>query len=73
MKCHICAGHLQSVMSDLPFKLGPSRIVILKDLPVLQCGQCGEYLIEDRVMVRVEEMLRTVDVSAELEVMRYAA
>jgi len=40
-------GTLESAVSDLPFKLGPQRIVILKNLPVLQCESCGEYLLED--------------------------
>lgn len=73
MKCHICGGDVQAATADMPFKLDFNRIVILKNLPVLQCGQCGEYLIEDPVMVRVEEMLDGVDASAELEIVRYAA
>ena len=59
--------------SDMPFKLDDNRIVIFKDLPVLQCDQCGEYLLDDPVMARVEELLRNVDTSAELEIVRYAA
>ena len=73
MKCHVCGGTLQSAVSDLPFKLGPQRIVILKDLPVLQCESCGEYLLEDPVMEVVERMLDKVDAAAELEILRYAA
>ena len=73
MKCHVCGGSLVPRQSDMPFKLAPSRTVILKDLPVLQCEECGEYLIEDPVMARVEELLDRADASAELEVLRYAA
>ena len=73
VKCHICAGELTAATSDLPFKLDMNRIVILKGLPVLQCDQCGEYLIEDAVMARIDEMLANADRSAELEVLRYAA
>jgi len=47
--------------------------VILKDLPVLQCESCGEYLLEDPVMEVVERMLDKVDADAELEILRYAA
>ena len=57
----------------MPFKLEANRIVILKNLPVLQCGQCGEYLLEDSAMARVEEMLGRMDAMAELEIVRYAA
>ena len=73
MRCHVCGAELKAALSDLPFKLAHNRIVVLKNLPVLQCEQCGEYLLEDSVMARVEEMLQSVDESAELEVVRYAA
>jgi hypothetical protein len=45
----------------------------LKDLPVLQCNNCNEYLLDDPVMKRVDEILEKVDSAAELEVIRYAA
>lgn len=73
MKCHVCGGGMKAATSDLPFMLAQNRIVIFKNLPVLQCDQCGEYLLQDVVMARVEEMLQDVDVSAELEIVRYAA
>ncbi len=73
MKCHVCGGEMTATTSDLPFKLAPNRIIIVQDLPVFQCGQCGEYLLEDAVMARVEERLQGVDASAELEIVRYAA
>ena len=73
MKCHTCGGELHPTQSDMPFKLGQKRIVIFKELPTLQCGECGEYLIEDGVMERIEEALEKSDQSAELEIVRYAA
>ena len=59
--------------TDLPFKLDARRIVILKRLPVLQCGSCGEYRIEDEVLAQVDTMLPEADPRAELEIMSYAA
>jgi hypothetical protein len=61
------------VVSDLPFKTTGHTIVILKSLPLLQCGNCTEYLIEDAVLSRVDELLASVGSAAELEVIRYAA
>lgn len=58
MRCHVCGGAIEATTSDLPFKLAQNRIVIFKNLPVLQCDQCGEYLLEDSVMARVEEMIK---------------
>ncbi len=73
MKCTVCGARMSSTTTDLPFKLSEERIVILKQLPVLQCTSCREYLIEDIVMTRIETLLRRTDSTAELEVLRYAA
>ncbi len=73
MKCTTCGSQLQSVITDLPFKVTQSTIVILKTLPVHQCRNCLEYLVEDSIMERVEEILSQVDQHAELEIVRYAA
>ena len=73
MRCHICGGAMISKQSDMPFKTGERSIVILKEMPVLECGNCGEFLIEDPVMERVETILENVDQKAELEIVRYAA
>jgi hypothetical protein len=58
-------------MHGLP--LGAPSIVTLKSLPALQCENCAQYLIEDAVLSRVDEILTTVDGAAELEIIRYAA
>jgi YgiT-type zinc finger domain-containing protein len=73
MKCRVCGGALEPRVTDLPFKIGDSSIVILKDLPVLQCRQCDDIELENAVMSKVEEVLSAVDRSAELEIIRYAA
>ena len=54
MTCHICGGDLEKLVTDLPFKVAESRIVIIKGLPVLQCRNCSEYVVEDAVMEKVE-------------------
>jgi YgiT-type zinc finger domain-containing protein len=73
MKCTVCGTRMNPITTDLPFKLSEERIVILKHLPLLQCGACREYLIEDTVMARIDKMLARTDSTAELEVLRYAA
>ena len=64
---------MQSILSDMPFKTGLQSIVILKDMPVFQCSNCQEFLIEDAVMEQVENILADTDQGAELEIVRYAA
>lgn len=73
MKCRTCGDMLQPTRTDLPFKVSPRTIVILKGLPVLQCERCAEYSIEDSVFARVEEILASVDSAAELEIISFAA
>ena len=73
MRCTACGAELRTTNTDLPFKVSDTAIVILKSLPVLQCGRCPEYLIEDEVLCRVDEILTRVDGGTELEIIRYAA
>lgn len=73
MKCSVCGGDLKTSMTDLPFKVNEDTIVIVKALPVVQCTKCQEYLIEDEVLRRVDEILARVEGGTELEIVRYAA
>ena len=68
MSCRICGGLLESRVTDLPFKIGDSSIVILKSLPVLQCEQCRESELEQSTMSRIDRLLASVDRSVELSV-----
>ena len=59
--------------SSLPFRVSRKAILVIRELPVWECGNCGEFLLEDEVMGRVEEMVGRVDEAAELEVVTFAA
>ena len=73
MKCRICGSTMESIITTLPFKVDQETIVILKELPVLQCKNCNEYLLEDYIMERVDRMLEKADYTAELEIIKFAA
>jgi YgiT-type zinc finger domain-containing protein len=73
MKCRVCGGTMDERITDLPFKIGDTSIVIVRALPVLQCRQCGETELGDIAMAGVDGILAAVDRFAELEVVRYAA
>ena len=73
MKCHVCGSDMESIVTDLPFKVNGRTIVILKNLPTYQCKSCTEYLLDDPTLARVDDILDTVDNAAELEVIRFAA
>lgn len=72
MKCTVCGTELKATNTDLPFKVGDGTIVIVKNLPILQCTSCPEYLLEDQVLAKIDEILARAD-DAELEIVRYAA
>jgi YgiT-type zinc finger domain-containing protein len=63
----------KKIKTDLPFKVRERTIVILKQLPVMQCDRCSEYSIRDSIFSRVEDLLRKSDTSAELEIIPFAA
>jgi YgiT-type zinc finger domain-containing protein len=46
----VCTETLEFQVNDMPFNLSAKPIVILKDLPVFRCENCGKYAIEDPVM-----------------------
>jgi YgiT-type zinc finger domain-containing protein len=73
MKCHTCGSTLEPVTTDLPFKLSKRAIVVIRDLPVLQCAACHQYILEDPIMSEVDRILARMAEGAELEVVRFAA
>lgn len=73
MNCHSCGGKLKKIVTDLPFKLRNDSIVIIKNLPVFQCQNCHEYLLEDQVLEQVDKILEKVGNTVELEILNYAA
>lgn len=73
MKCHLCGGRMESLRTDLPFKLEHHRIIVVKGIPVEQCSSCGEYVIHDPVMESLEHLFESMDQAAELEIRRFAA
>ena len=73
MRCRVCGSTMAATVTDLPFKIGPFTIVIVKRLPVEQCDTCGEYSLSDAVMAGIDRILEQVAPEAELEIIRYAA
>ena len=72
MICQNCGAELEKLITNLPFRVSPGCIAIIKELPVLQCRNCIEYLIEDAVMEKVDAILNKIDKTTELEVLSYA-
>jgi YgiT-type zinc finger domain-containing protein len=73
MKCHVCGSKMASIITDLPFKVNRGTIIIMKGVPLFQCDNCSQYVLDDPVMKRVDEIIEKADIAAELEVIKYAA
>ena len=67
MRCTVCAGQPRTATTDLPFKVSDTTIVILKRLPVVQCARCPDYLIDDEVLRKVDEILARVEGGTETD------
>lgn len=70
--CHICGSGMKKIVTDIPFKTSKGTIVIVKSIPVIQCDNCSDYLLEDAVMEHVDGMLSKINTKAELEIFQYA-
>jgi YgiT-type zinc finger domain-containing protein len=72
MRCHNCGENLKKIITNLPFKTSRDSIVIIKQMPVLQCPNCSEYVLEDSVVRKVDALLDKIDKTAELEILKFA-
>lgn len=73
MNCTVCGAQMHERTTNLPFKTSDRTTLIVRGLPIVECDNCGEYLIEDPVMMRVDQIIATIGAEAELEIVRYAA
>jgi hypothetical protein len=64
---------MKPVVADLPFRVNRSVMIILKDLPLLECGECSAYALEDKVMERVHEIIERLKFPCHLEAVLYSA
>ena len=60
-------------VTDMPFKLAKRTIVIVRDLPVRQCTQCGKHVLEDPIKKKVDALFKKVDPRLELEIVEFSA
>lgn len=57
MICSACGSDLVGIQTDLPFQIDETTLVTIPDLPVLRCPHCGECVLEDSSMARVDEVV----------------
>jgi YgiT-type zinc finger domain-containing protein len=71
MKCHVCGTPMTRVVTDLPFRVDRSVMIILRGLPLVECSECGAYALEDVVMERVHEIVQRLRSPSHLDAVLY--
>ena len=65
---------MEEQITDLPFKLDVTKILIIKQIPAVVCNSCGEIMLGDGVMEKIDEIIAGIQrIDSELEVIRFAA
>ena len=54
--CPLCGGSKKSGTTVFTVNLGEG-ILVVRDVPALVCGQCGEDWIEDKIASRLENFV----------------
>lgn len=53
--CPLCGGNKKAGKTTFTVNLGEG-ILVVRDVPALVCGQCGENWIEDKAASRLEKL-----------------
>ena len=56
MKCTLCKGNLKRGKVNHIIDLGDG-IIIIKDVPANICDQCGEYYVDTKTAIKLEEII----------------
>ena len=73
MKCFECKGEMKQSTTTNFVDL-KKCIVIVKNVPCLECSKCGETLYTDEVAKRLDDIVKTVSsLMTEIAVVEYTA
>jgi YgiT-type zinc finger domain-containing protein len=54
-KCPLCGGAMTEKLVTHPQEYG-GRIILLENVPVLSCKQCGEIMIRPEILERIQKL-----------------
>jgi YgiT-type zinc finger domain-containing protein len=58
MKCPLCKGKMaKGKKTNLPYEFSGEKIIVVRNVPALVCGQCGEAFVQINILRRVERIL----------------
>ena len=55
-KCPVCGGAMNAVSITHPQEY-KGTIILLENVPVLACDQCGEVMIEPQVLEKIQKLV----------------
>ncbi|MEE4355994.1 MAG: YgiT-type zinc finger protein [Desulfococcaceae bacterium] len=65
---------MEEQITDLPFKLDVTKILIIKQVPALICESCGEIMLSDTVMEECDKIIDKINsINSEITVLPFAA
>ncbi len=56
-KCHFCKGQTEIKNIDVDFRWG-DQLIVVKDVPVEVCSQCGERYYSAEVSKKLDEIVK---------------
>ena len=72
MNCFYCKGILKESFTNHVVNLA-NCIIIVKNVPCLECVQCGETFFNDDVAMRLEEIVNNLkNIMTEIAVVNYS-
>ena len=54
-RCPVCGGTMKEDLVTHPQEY-EGRIILLENVPVLTCGQCGEVMMKPEVLERIQKL-----------------
>lgn len=73
MKCFFCKGDTHPAKTVFTVQFGEA-VIVIKNVPCEECEQCGETVISDPVMGKLEELVsKAKQLLQEVAVIDYAA
>ena len=73
MKCFFCKGTLHSGITDHIVRL-KDCVIIIKNVPCEECGQCGEVYYSDETAQKLEKIVNKVkDMVRDVAIFEYTS
>ncbi len=71
MKCYLCKGEMKPSTTTHFVDLKKCMIIV-KNVPCWECEQCGEIILDDKVVARLDAIVKNIsEMMTEIAVVEY--